>query len=139
MHYPDQAPLHGFCWFDLAARDMALAKSFYAQAFGWRFETVRVNGGYFTRCRAGAHEVGSLYPLKPAQREHGVPSHWTPYLRVDDVDARAARVAALGGRVLVAPFEVEHTARIALIEDAVGAVLGLWQSLSPGRIGTIGP
>jgi hypothetical protein len=29
--------------------------------------------------------------------------------------------------------------RIALIEDAVGAVLGLWQAPSPGRLGTIRP
>lgn len=140
MHFPDKAPLNGFCWLDLAASDMALAKTFYAQAFGWRFETQRANGGRFTRCRAGAHEVGSLYPLKRAQLEHGVPSHWTPYLRVADVDALAARIAPLGGRVLVAPFEVERTARIALVEDAVGAVLGLWQPLPPNRrLGTIGP
>lgn len=53
--------------------------------------------------------------------------------------ALAPRIAALGGRILVAPFEVEGIARIALIEDAVGAVLGLWQAPSPGRLGTIRP
>ena len=103
--------------------------AFYSHAFGWRFETQRVNGGNFTRCRAGGRDVGSLYPLKRAQLEHGVPSHWTPYIRVAKVDALASRVAPLGGRVLVAPFDVQGTARIALIEDAVGAVVGLWQPL----------
>jgi predicted enzyme related to lactoylglutathione lyase len=128
-----------FCWLDLAASDSAAAKAFYARAFGWSFEEQHANGGRFTRCRLGARDVGSLYPLGRAQLERGVPSHWTPYLRVADVDALAGRIAPLGGRVLVSPFEVERTARIALIEDAVGAVLGLWQSLEPGRMGTIEP
>lgn len=139
MHRPDESPLNGFCWLDLAARDMAPATTFYAQAFGWRFETQRANDGSFTRCRAGTREVGSLYPLRRAQLERGVSSHWTPYIRVGDVDALAARIAPPGGRVRVAPFDVEGIARIALIEDAVGAALGLWQSLPAGRLGTIGP
>lgn len=126
---PEAAAPGTFCWLDLAASDADSAMAFYAQAFGWRFETQRANGGHFTRCRAGGRDVGSLYPLKRAQLEHGVPSHWTPYIRVAKVDALASRVAALGGRVLVAPFDVQGTARIALIEDAVGAVVGLWQPL----------
>lgn len=135
MHPPDQASPGGFCWVDLAASDCRAAMDFYAAAFGWTFTTVRANGGSFTRCVCGGRDVGSLYPLKRSQLEGGVPSHWTPYIRVDDIDALSARVAALGGRVRVQPFEVERTARIALIEDSAGALLGLWQPLR--RLGTI--
>ena len=139
MLFPDKVLLKRFCWLDLAASDMAAAMAFYAQAFGWSFETQHANGGRFMRCRVGAHDVGSLYPLKRVQLERGVPSHWTPYVRVDDVDAAAQRITLLGGRVLVVPFDVELTARIAVIEDSVGAVLGLWQPLIPSQLGTIGP
>lgn len=117
-----------FCWLDLAASDAGRAQAFYAAMFGWTFREQRANGGVFTRVASGGRELGSLYALSPRQRAHGVPSHWTPYVAVTDVDAAAARAAALGGRTLVAPFEVEHTARIALVEDAVGALLGLWQA-----------
>lgn len=124
------APQTGaFCWLDLAASDDLLAKSFYAQAFGWTFEDQPANGGYFTRCRCGGQDVGSLYRMKRAQLERGVPSHWTPYLRVDSADAAARRIAACGGRVVVAPFDVQGTARIALIQDVVGALVGLWQPI----------
>lgn len=139
MSLLDNMPPNSFCWLDLAASDVAVAMDFYAQAFGWSFATEHANGGRFVRCRIGTRDVGSLYPIKQAQRERGVPSHWTPYIRVDDADALAQRAARLGGRVLVAPFDVERIARIALIEDAVGAVLGLWQPLAPGQIGTIRP
>lgn len=138
---PHGAPPPGaFCWLDLAARDAARAMAFYAQAFGWRFETRHANGGTFTLCRIGTRDVGSLYPLPRARPGDDTPSHWTPYLRVDDVDATARRVAALGGHVRVVPFDVDGIARIALIEDAVGATLGLWQPLaSAAGLGTMDP
>lgn len=116
-----------FCWLDLAARDAVLAKQFYAQAFGWTFRDQHALGGHFTRASIGRHDVGSLYQLKQAQLAHGVPSHWTPYIRVDHVETTVQRAVAGGGRLIVAPFDVPGVARIALIEDAVGALVGLWQ------------
>lgn len=116
-----------FCWLDLAARDAGRARSFYAQAFGWTFRDQSALGGHFTRAQLGGHDVASLYQLKQAQIEHGVPSHWTPYVGVAQVEAAVQRVGACGGRVIVAPFDVPGVARIALIEDAVGALVGLWQ------------
>lgn len=69
-----------------------------------------------------------MYPLNRAQREGGVPSHWTAYVRVDALDAAARRVRDGGGRVVVAPFAVDGVARIALIADPAGALLGLWEA-----------
>jgi predicted enzyme related to lactoylglutathione lyase len=118
-----------FCWLDLAAADADRAKAFYARLFGWTFHDQHANGGTFTCLRSGSQNLGSLYALSPRQLAHGVPSHWTPYVRVVDLDAAAARAVDLGGRLVIAPFEVAHTAHIALIEDAVGALVGLWQSM----------
>lgn len=127
-----------FCWLDLAATDEGRAKQFYADAFGWTFVDQRANGGRFTRCFAGDRALGSLYPLQRSAIELGVPSHWTPYICVAGVDASVHRVTRSGGRLVVAPFDVEGTARIALVEDAVGALVGLWepmQSAGPERGG----
>lgn len=128
----DTAPLHTFCWNDLATSDPEAALSFYGQAFGWHFDVQRANGGQFIRCRRGDADAGSLYRLSPSEAARGVTPHWTPYLRVDDLDAIVARTESLGARVLVVPFEVEGMARIALIEDPQGARLGLWQALVRG-------
>jgi predicted enzyme related to lactoylglutathione lyase len=125
----------GFCWLDLAATDAARAKLFYAQAFGWSFRDQHADAGLFTRWTAGGQEIASQYQLRRAQLEAGVPSHWTPYILVDNVDAAALRIIECGGRVIVAPFDAPGTARIALIEDAVGALLGLWEALD-GRHST---
>jgi predicted enzyme related to lactoylglutathione lyase len=41
----------------------------------------------------------------------------------------ASRAALLGGTVVVDPFVVSGVARIALILDSVGAVVGLWEPI----------
>jgi predicted enzyme related to lactoylglutathione lyase len=118
-----------FCWIDLAATDAARAQAFYGQMFGWESREQAANGGRFTRLQSSGRDVGSLYQLARAHLDRGVPSHWTPYVRVDDVDDAARRAADCGGRTLVRPFVVSGIARIALISDSVGAHLGLWQAL----------
>lgn len=128
MLTPDAATAGQFCWVDLAASDSDRARHFYGNLFGWSAQNQRANGGVFTRLRAHGRDVGSMYQLSDAHLARGVPSHWTPYVRVADAEASAARAEACGGQVIVRPFEVEGVARIALVLDPNGAQLGLWQS-----------
>jgi uncharacterized protein len=123
-------PAGSFCWVDLAATDASRAVDFYGRLFGWRAQSQAANGGSFVRLSLGHRDVGSLYQLKAAAREAGVPSHWTPYVRVDDAWTACRRAVELGGSVVVEPFVVEGTARIALIVDPGGATLGLWEEPS---------
>ena len=44
-----------------------------------------------------------------------------------DIDDTVRRAVASGGKLLVRPFLVSGVARIALIADAAGAHLGLWE------------
>jgi len=121
------APAGQFCWVDLAASDASRAIDFYSSLFGWRARLHHANGGCLTRLAHRGREVGSVYQLDEALREAGVASHWTPYVRVDDVHGASRRASALGGRIVVEPFAVEGMARIALVVDPVGAAFGLWE------------
>lgn len=116
-----------FCWLDLAATDAERAKVFYGQLCGWTSCEQSANGGTYTRLRLSDQDVGSIYQLRAAQLGHGVPSHWTPYIHVDNLADATRRVAAIGGEVVVRPFVVSGLARIALILDSVGAHVGLWE------------
>lgn len=118
-----------FCWVDLAATDAARAKAFYGQLFGWTWSEHPVNGGSFARMRLSGQDVGSLYQLNQGYLAQGVPSHWTPYIQVNDVSDTAKQAAAFDGKVIVHPFEVSGVARIALIQDSVGAHVGLWEPI----------
>ncbi len=115
-----------FCWLDLAARDACAAARFYGGLFGWTSATQAANGGVFQRFSHRGEDVGSLYQLSASLVAREAPSHWTPYVAVGDIHDAAWRATALGGAVIVPPFEVAGVAHIALIADSVGAHVGLW-------------
>jgi predicted enzyme related to lactoylglutathione lyase len=114
------------CWVDLAARDLPSARAFYRGMFGWQGEECRVNGGTFTRLDRSGEPVGSIYQLQSVSVQGGTPSHWLPYVRVGDVHAACMRAVALGGLVIVRPFDA-GLARIAVVLDTAGAQIGLWE------------
>lgn len=125
---PAPASTNRFCWLDLAATDADRAARFYGQMFGWEARDHAANGGRLTRLRHAGQDMGSLYQMRLAHIRGGVPSHWTPYVQVDNLPVAVRRAVACGGQLIVEPFEVAGMARIALIQDAVGALLGLWES-----------
>jgi predicted enzyme related to lactoylglutathione lyase len=118
-----------FCWVDLAATDAERAKDFYGRLFGWASCEQSANGGSFTRLLLSGQDVGSIYQIRKAHFDRGMPSHWTPYIRVDDVQDAVRRAVSFGGKVIVRPFVVSGVARIALILDSVDALVGLWEPI----------
>jgi uncharacterized protein len=136
MTEPGKAAPGQFCWLDLAASDAAGAQAFYGNLFGWTFEPQRANGGFFTRLLLSGRDIGSMYELRRLQLDQGVPSHWTPYVRVTEVEDAARRAISSGGRVVVLPFTVSGVARIALVQDPVGALIGLWEPLAADAEGS---
>ena len=119
-----------FCWVDLAATDEVAARDFYGRLFDWRTRRHRLSDGSFTRFCLADEEIASVYQLSRRHRDHGVPSHWTPYVAVADAERTATRAETLGATVVVRPFDVPGIARIGLIEDPIGALFGLWEPAS---------
>jgi len=130
-----EAEIRRFCWVDLASADEQAARSFYGRLFGWAVQERRAGQGRFAIFAHRDAPFASLYQLSQKQIGSGVPSHWTPYVSVPDVDATAALVSGLGGQVVVQPHDVADLARVGLVCDPTGALIGLWQGMrqSNGR------
>lgn len=123
----DPRPMGSFCWCELGTSDAQRAKDFYAQVFGWSYADEDMGEmGTYTKLKLGDDEFGGLYELKGPMFE-GVPPHWSYHVSVEDVDATVARVPELGGKVVMEPMDVHEQGRMAVIEDATGAKLPLWQ------------
>ncbi len=106
-----------FVWHDLMAADVAGAKRFYGELFGWRFE--RGQEGY-EHIYAGKEGIGGIVAIDETMK--GVPPHWIGYVTVDDVEAAAAQVGKLGGKVLVPRTDIPNVGSFAVAADAQGAV-----------------
>lgn len=124
MRYPNGLP----GWIDLSTPDEAGATAFYTGLFGWTAEQMPTgDGGAYTMLSLDGQVVAGLGPQQPEQVQAGVPSTWTTYVLVGDVDEMVTATPGAGGTVLVPAFDVLTSGRMAVVADPSGAVLGLWQ------------
>ena len=102
--------------------------------FGWGAETHGAGPtGAYTEWQVHGRTVAGMMqkpPMLPAE----VPPFWAVYFAVADTDAAVARVADLGGSVVMAPTDIEP-GRFATVTDPFGAVFSVI-ALSPERAGT---
>jgi predicted enzyme related to lactoylglutathione lyase len=99
--------------------------AFYSGLFGWDAgpDMGPDAGGYRLFLKDGLPVAG----LGP-QFDASMPATWTTYIAVDDVEATVGRAEPAGGQVVMAPMDVFTAGRMAMIADAAGAVVGLWQA-----------
>jgi len=125
----------------LHARDVARAKSFYGEVFGWT--TLSLPGGaeMWTLPGYGDHLALDRPTIREDMAAVGAPAgfedvvasiiqipdddsdtppHWDVTFAVDDADAIAETAKELGGRVLVAPVDAPWV-RMTVIADPQGA------------------
>ena len=120
-----------FCWMELATTDQNAAKSFYSNLFGWAAEDVPMGPDMiYTMFRNGGKDVGGAYRLMKEQLDMHVPPHWMLYIKVDSVDASAAKAVELGAKQIVPPSDIPNVGRFALLQDPTGAHISIFQ---PGQ------
>jgi uncharacterized protein len=110
---------NAICWAELATRDIARAEAFYTGLFGWQMQD---HVGSPTAYRMFGNADGMLGGLLQMTAEWGeMPSHWSIYIQVEDVDAIVANAQSLGGTLCFPAFDAPGVGRIARIDDPAGA------------------
>ncbi len=107
---------------ELPCKDVARAKKFYGDIFGWTFEDVPEMN--YTLFQAPSGPGGGLF----------VPEQFNPggtlnYLLVDSVDETSKRIQAAGGKILVPKSEVPGQGWFAIFQDPEGTTLALWKNV----------
>lgn len=142
MYKVTKFPQGTFSWADCGTSDWAAGKEFYADLMGWETEdTPMGEGQFYTFFKQDGERVGAISQLSPEMLEQGMPSAWSNYVTVDDVDAMVNKVKELGGTVFSEPFDVFEDGRMAVVGDPTGGALCLWQpkgSIGAGLVNTTG-
>lgn len=121
-----------FVWYELMTTDPVAAERFYTQAVGWTAADAGMPGMKYTLLSAGGQTIAGMMGL-PAEAP-GMPPCWTGYIGVDDVDAKAAEIAAAGGSVLRPADDIPGVGRFAVVADPHGAGFCLFKGLmKPGE------
>lgn len=122
---------NAFSWAELRTRDIAAARAFYGQVFGWGADSNPMGAGLpdYTEWKLDGESVGGAMPMQedifPAQ----VPPHWLAYFQVENVDRSAEQATQLGGRIIAGPMDFPG-GRFAVISDPHAAIFGILETRS---------
>jgi uncharacterized protein len=114
------------CWIDTTQPDPDAAAKFYGGLFGWELEDTMpadAPGKYF-QARLNGGLVGAI---SSQTGESPAAAVWNTYVWVDSADDTAAKVSEAGGAVLMEPFDIFDSGRMAWFADPEGAGFGVWQ------------
>jgi len=115
VHHPGK-----FVWNDLLTDNVAAAKDFYGQLFGWTFE----QSGSYTVVKNDGKSIAGMVQMRDSSKTRGA-ARWLCVLSVADVDKAAALVIEEGGSVHKGPRDLLKRGRGALVTDPQGAQLVL--------------
>jgi predicted enzyme related to lactoylglutathione lyase len=112
-------------WFEIPADDVARAKSFYGELFGWQMEKFPGPTEYWhinTGGSEGSPDGGLLKRQNP--QHQGI----TNYISVASVDESAAKVEKLGGKICLSKTAVPQMGYFVLCQDPENNIFGLWET-----------
>ncbi len=136
MTIHQNVPAGAPCWVDLMSSDTDKSRAFYSELFGWMAEEPNPDfGGYANFTKDGDHVAGLM-----AAQEGGVPDAWSVYLAVNDAEKTVEAAKAHGAPVFVEAIAVGDLGTMAVLADAGGAAIGMWQpgEHRGGLVGTVG-
>lgn len=131
----DDSPIGAPCWMDLMTSDPDASRAFYGELFGWTSEQAGPEyGGYINFSKDGALVAGCMQN----DPQWGAPDGWSMYLAVVDAEATVAAATANGGQVFGEPMAIGPLGTMAMLADAGGASVGIWQPGEHKGFGVIG-
>jgi len=121
----DPVPAGDWVWNELLTPDVARSLAFYESVFGFTHEEMK-SGPQGSYCILKGPDGKRRAGLMKAPHAD-TPPIWMPYVRVEEADATAARVAPLGGKLLMAPQDVPTVGRMGALVDPLGASIAFIQ------------
>ena len=119
-------------WNELATPDSEAAQAFYGGLLGWEFAPEGPPGYMLIRNR-GRYNGGILQMTDEWKLPDGsmMPSYWTVYFSVEDIDAAGEQVKALGGEAISDTLDAGENGRFRIVREPAGAVFTLIQLNEP--------
>jgi predicted enzyme related to lactoylglutathione lyase len=120
--------------FEIPADDLARAKKFYSQLFGWHVQDWTMSdGSVYVGVRTVEIDEATHTPKEPGAINGGIIKRdaisRTPQVTVNvpSIDEHLERVKAAGGNVLKGKTSVDNMGFYAYVSDTEGNLLGLWE------------
>lgn len=118
-------------WNELLTRDPDAARAFFSDLLGWGWdETDMGDQGIYHVAMVGDRPNAGVMHMPPHVPDH-VPPVWDVLFAIDDVDGTAARIAELGGEILIPPTDTP-VGRFAYVADPQGGRFTIYRQEMEG-------
>jgi hypothetical protein len=114
-------------WNELTTTDTQAVRDFYAGLLGWTYQ--KMEGMEYYVIMNGNRPNGGIMP-KPAEMGD-MPSVWTVYFSVADVEKTVEKAQAAGGTVMGGIMDAGENGRFAIITDPTGMAAAFIQLKAP--------
>jgi len=112
-----------FVHLELNTPDLAKAKRFYTDMFGWEFiDNDMGPAGIYSTFKPDSGPGGGLYSMP------GAPTAWLAYVGVDEIHAATEKARSLGAQVLRDSEPVPGIGFLSILIDPTGAPIAIWQA-----------
>lgn len=118
-------------WYEVMTTDPDAAEAFYASVVGWTVVGSQQPGMDYRMLMTGERGTGGIFRLDQAMLDAGAKPGWLSYIGVDDVDAAAGKIKALGGHIFVPPSDIPNVGRFAFAADPQGVPFYVMRGSSP--------
>ena len=119
---------NSLCWVELMCRKPDICKAFYSKVLGWLPQITLMDDFDYCEWLVGDTAIGGMMEMTP---EWGnMPSHWMPYIMVENCDATVAKATEIGGKVCVAPTDIPKVGRFSVLNDPQGGLFSVIKPLS---------
>lgn len=136
---------NSFMWYELMTTDLDAAITFYSAVVGWTTSEANQPDMRYVICEAGGRGMGGMMTLPQEACDAGAKPGWVGYIKVDDVDAAAARAQAAGATILRPTEDIPNVGPFSVLADPQGAVFMLIApngdgppspaAMTPGHVG----
>ena len=119
-------------YFEIPEDNVDRAKKFYHDLLGWKIEPTKTMGDpakmkamqyqdvITGEAKEGTLSMGGMYKRQMSEQIMN-------YVMVDDLDKVIAKLAKLGGKIVVPKMEIKGVGWTVIIQDTEGNTLGLWK------------
>lgn len=126
MPHVDAYPAGVPCWVETLQPDLSEATTFYAGVFGWTMVVDDDDQPTYAVATLRGREVAGIANAADLGVNEAVA--WYTQVRVDDLDEALSRAVEAGATDVVGPVDADPAGRLAVLTDAGGARLGLWEA-----------
>ena len=110
-----------FCWINMLTSEPEAARAFYAKVLGWTYAEMPMGHNI----QVGGKNIGGLFDVNAPQSPPNCQPTIGVMVKVENADATAARVIALGGKARPA-FDIGGAGRMSVCHDPKGAEFDVW-------------